>query len=197
MFYAFVKRFFDVFMSFGALVALSWALLGLAMLVKFDSPGPALFRQRRIGRGKREFYLYKYRTMRTDAPPDVATHLMPDSGRHITRFGAWLRRASLDELPQLYNILVGDMSLVGPRPALWNQDDLVAERDLYGANDLRPGLTGWAQVNGRDELSISAKAAFDGEYVRRGSFFFDLYVIALTLRQAAFGRGVREGAPHE
>ena len=142
MIYAFVKRLMDVILSLGALVALSGVLPGLALLIKLDSPGPILFRQRRIGRGKRIFVLYKFRTMRADAPADTATHLLSDPARHITRLGAWLRRTSLDELPQLYNILRGDMSLVGPRPALWNQDDLVAERDRHGANDLRPGLTG-------------------------------------------------------
>ena len=192
--YAFLKRALDVALSLMALLAFAAPLLALALWVKLDSPGPALFRQRRVGRGKRLFTLYKFRTMRLDAPGEIPTHLLADPMRHITRVGTLLRRTSLDELPQLYNILRGDMSLVGPRPALWNQDDLVRERDRYGANDLPPGLTGWAQVNGRDELPIPVKARYDGEYAARRSLAFDARIVWMTARQAFGGRGVREGA---
>lgn len=170
--YRAVKRAFDVAASGCGLILLSWLIAGTAVAVKATSPGPVLFRQRRVGRGKRLFTIYKFRTMRTDTP-DLPSHMI-DANEWMTPVGATLRRYSLDELPQLWNILRGDMSVVGPRPALWSQLDLVAERDKYGANDVRPGLTGWAQINGRDELTIEAKAALDGEYVRRRGVAFDL-----------------------
>ena len=174
-------------------------MLFLIVLIRTDSPGRAVFTQQRVGRGKRTFLLYKFRTMRIDTPHDVPTHLLTDPQRYITRAGKFLRKTSLDELPQLWNVLVGDMSFVGPRPALWNQYDLVAERDKYTGrggktvNDVRPGLTGWAQVNGRDELEIPEKARLDGEYVKSMSLRFDLLCALRTLRTVARAEGVREG----
>ncbi len=156
--YELVKRSLDVILAFIGLVFLSPLLLLLALGIKLESNGPILFCQKRIGRYKREFYILKFRTMRTDAPKDMPTHLLENPEIYITRLGRILRKTSLDELPQLFNILKGDMSLVGPRPALWNQQDLIRERDKYGANNLPVGLTGWAQINGRDELPIEEKA---------------------------------------
>jgi len=156
-----------------------------------------LFRQKRVGQGKRHFMIYKFRTMRTDAPKDQPTHLLQDPNAYITPVGRFLRRSSLDELPQLMNILKGEMAVVGPRPALWNQFDLIAERDRYGANDVRPGLTGWAQINGRDELPIEVKARLDGEYVKRMSFGFDLRCILGTVVKVLRSEDVVEGARDE
>ncbi len=170
--YRFIKRAFDVVSSGLGLIVLSPVIAGTAIAVKLTSHGPVIFRQRRVGRGKRLFDIYKFRTMRTDTP-NLPSHMI-DANEWMTPIGATLRKLSLDELPQMWNILKGDMSVIGPRPALWNQFDLVAERDRYGANDVRPGLTGWAQINGRDELTIEAKSALDGEYVRRRSALFDL-----------------------
>ena len=170
--YRLVKRAFDVVASAAGLVVLSPLIAGVAAAVKVTSPGPVVFRQARVGKDKRVFHICKFRTMRTDAP-DLPSHMI-DANDWMTPIGAFLRRFSLDELPQLWNILKGDMSAVGPRPALWSQFDLVAERDKYGANAVRPGLTGWAQINGRDELTIEAKAALDGEYVRRRGIGFDI-----------------------
>ncbi len=170
--YRFVKRTFDVVSSGLGLIVLSPVIVGTAIAVKLTSPGPVIFRQRRVGRGKRLFDIYKFRTMRI-ATPNLPSHMI-DANEWMTPIGATLRKLSLDELPQMWNILKGDMSVIGPRPALWNQFDLVAERDAYGANDVRPGLTGWAQINGRDELTIEAKSALDGEYMCRRSVLFDL-----------------------
>ena len=170
--YRFVKRAFDVVSSGIGLVVLSPVIAGTAIVVKVTSPGPVIFRQKRVGKGKRLFDIYKFRTMRIDTP-NLPSHMI-DASEWMTPIGATMRKLSLDELPQMWNILRGDMSVIGPRPALWSQFDLVAERDIYGANDVRPGLTGWAQINGRDELTIEAKSALDGEYVRRRSVFFDL-----------------------
>lgn len=191
--YPYLKRLMDVVLSALGLVVLSPVLAGCALWIKLDSPGPVFFTQRRVGRGKRLFTIYKFRTMRSDTPKDVPTHLLEGALSFITPSGRFLRRTSLDELPQLINILLGDMSVVGPRPALWNQDDLVAERDRYGANDVRPGLTGWAQVNGRDELEIAVKARLDGEYVARMGFSMDVQCFLRTLCQVGRGEGVREG----
>lgn len=190
----FIKRLLDIVCSALALVILSPVLLVLAALVKLTSPGPVLFRQRRIGRGCREFWMLKYRSMRTDAPGDVPTHLLRNARGHMTPPGLFLRKYSLDELPQLANVLRGQMSFVGPRPALWNQDDLIAERARYGANDIRPGLTGWAQVQGRDELPIAIKAEKDGYYARHCGFALDCRVLWLTAFRVFTARGVVEGA---
>lgn len=170
--YRFVKRAFDIVSSACGIAVLSPVILGTALAVKLTSPGPVLFGQQRVGRGKRLFRIYKFRTMRTDTP-DLPSHMI-DANDWLTPIGAVLRRFSLDELPQLWNILIGDMSVVGPRPALWSQFNLVAARDEVGANDVRPGLTGWAQINGRDEISIEEKVSLDGEYVRRRAVLFDI-----------------------
>ncbi len=184
-----LKRAFDIVVAACGL-AIGWpVLLALAVLVRLTSPGPAIHWSRRVGRGNREFRMPKFRSMRTDTP-DVATHLLADPGRWVTPVGRVLRKLSLDELPQLWSVLVGDMSLVGPRPALFNQDDLIALRTAAGVERLRPGVTGWAQVNGRDELPIAEKVRLDAEYLARGSLAFDLAIIVATVRQAVTGRGV-------
>lgn len=188
-----IKRVMDFVISLLATVILSPVLLLIAAAIKLDSPGPVLFRQKRVGIHRTYFMIYKFRTMRTDTPKDVPTHLLADPEAFLTRCGRFLRKTSLDELSQLLNILKGDMSFVGPRPALWNQDDLVAERERYGANDVMPGLTGWAQINGRDELEIAEKARLDGEYVKRMSFLFDLKCFFGTFRAVAKADGVVEG----
>lgn len=188
-----VKRVVDAVISFLGLVLLSWLFLILIIAIKLDSKGPILFKQKRVGIGKSHFFIYKFRTMRTDTPKDVPTHLLENPEQYITKVGRFLRKTSLDELPQIMNILKGDMAIVGPRPALWNQFDLIAERDKYGANDILPGLTGWAQVNGRDELEIEEKARLDGEYVRRMSFCFDLRCIIKTVTSVWKHEGVVEG----
>lgn len=175
------------------MVALSPVLLGCAIAVKADSKGPVFFVQKRVGKDNKHFNMYKFRSMRTDTPHDMPTHLLSNPDAFITKVGKFLRKSSLDELPQLFNILKGDMSIVGPRPALWNQDDLIAERDKYGANNIRPGLTGWAQVNGRDELEIDVKAKFDGEYVEKMSLPFDIKCIIATALQVIKHEGVVEG----
>lgn len=176
-----------------ALVVLSPLLLFIALWVKKDSPGPVLFRQKRVGKDKTYFSILKFRTMRADTPGDVPTHLLKDPGAFITKSGRFLRKTSLDELPQIWNIFVGQMSIVGPRPALWNQYDLIAERDKYGANAVTPGLTGWAQVNGRDELEIPVKARLDGEYVQKLGFAMDLRCFWLTVVRVLTHKGVVEG----
>lgn len=184
-----LKRGFDITVALGGLL-IGWpVLLALALAVRLDSPGPALHWSKRVGRDNRLFRMPKFRTMRTDTP-DVATHLLDDPGRWITPLGGFLRRSSLDELPQLWSVLIGDMSLVGPRPALFNQDDLVALRTAAGVERLRPGLTGWAQVNGRDELPIPEKVRLDAEYLARRSFVFDLRILLATARAALTARGV-------
>lgn len=164
MYKRFTKRIFDFVLSIAALIVLSPLFLIIAVAIKIDDPGPVFFKQRRIGIGKSHFWLYKFRSMKTTTP-DVPTHLLKDPQQYISNVGRFLRKTSLDELPQCWNILRSEMSIIGPRPALWNQYDLIDERDKYGANDVKPGLTGWAQINGRDELEITIKAKFDGEYV--------------------------------
>lgn len=166
MYAKYIKRIMDIVLSFLGLVILSWLFLIIIVAIKLDSKGPVFFKQKRIGIHKKHFYIHKFRTMRVDTPKDIPTHLLKDPKAFITPVGAFLRKTSLDELPQFLDVLMGNMSIVGPRPALWNQDDLIAERDKYGANDVRPGVTGWAQINGRDELEIPVKAALDGEYVQ-------------------------------
>ena len=188
-----IKRILAVVLSLAGILLLSWLFVLLSIAIKLDSPGPVLFRQKRVGRGKSHFHILKFRTMRTDTPKDMPTHLLADPQQYITRVGRFLRKTSLDELPQLFNILAGDMAVIGPRPALWNQYDLIAERDRYGANDVRPGLTGWAQINGRDELPIEVKARFDGEYVQNLSFSFDVRCFLGTIRAVLSSDGVVEG----
>jgi len=187
------KRFLDFILSLLAFCALSPLLAAVSLAVKLDSKGPVLFKQKRIGKGKTHFEMLKFRTMRTDTPKDMPTHLLENPDTFITKVGAFLRKTSLDELPQLINIIKGEMSIVGPRPALWNQFDLIEERDKYGANDVRPGLTGWAQVNGRDELEIPVKAKFDGEYVQKMSLLFDIKCILKTVLGVLREDGVVEG----
>ncbi len=191
--YRFVKRTIDFLLSLIMILALSPALILISFAIRLTSPGPALFKQKRVGIHKKTFTIYKFRTMCTDAPKDAPTHLFSDPARFITPVGKFLRATSLDELPQLFNILKGEMAFVGPRPALWNQDDLIAERDKYSANDVLPGLTGWAQINGRDELPIPEKARLDGEYVKRMSFLFDVKCFFGTLLPVLRRDGVREG----
>ena len=188
-----VKRGLAIVLSLVGLLTLGWLLILLSIAIKLDSPGPVLFRQKRVGLGKSHFYILKFRTMRIDTPGDMPTHLLVNPEQYITRVGRFLRKTSLDELPQLFNILAGHMAIVGPRPALWNQFDLIAERDKYGANDIRPGLTGWAQINGRDELEIDVKARYDGDYVQRMSLAFDARCILGTVTAVLRRDGVVEG----
>jgi len=162
-----IKRAIDMILSFLGLVLLSWFYLIMIIAIKIDDPGPAFFSQKRVGKDKTFFKLHKFRSMKMCTPHDTPTHLLENPEQYITRIGKFLRKSSIDELPQIWDIFVGKMSIIGPRPALWNQDDLIAERDKYGANDVRPGLTGWAQINGRDELEIPVKARLDGEYVEK------------------------------
>ena len=167
MYRCFFKRLFDLFLSFLGIIILALPMLILAIAIKCDSKGPVFFKQKRVGKNKKIFKILKFRTMRTDTPPNAPTHELSDPKKWITKVGGFLRKTSLDEIPQIFNIFAGQMSIIGPRPALYNQDDLVEERDKYGANDVRPGLTGWAQINGRDELEIPVKAKLDGEYVEK------------------------------
>src|SRR6056297_2425113 len=191
--YLYIKRFFDVFLSLAALLIL-WPIFAIiAIVIKTDSHGPVFFRQKRVGKDKEHFYILKFRTMRTDTPKDMPTHLLGDPQAFVTKSGAFLRSTSLDELPQIFNILKGDMSIIGPRPALWNQYDLIAERDKYGANDIIPGLTGWAQINGRDELPIDVKARLDGEYVKKMGFAFDLKCFIGTIVSVIKKEGIAQG----
>ena len=192
--YTCVKRILDLLLALLATVVLSPLLLVLSAIIRITSPGPVFFRQKRVGKGKSHFMIYKFRTMRTDAPKDQPTHLLANPEAYITPVGRFLRKSSLDELPQLFNIIKGEMAVVGPRPALWNQFDLIAERDKYGANDVRPGMTGLAQVSGRDELPIPVKARLDGEYVKRMSFGFDLRCVLGTVFKVLRSEGVVEGA---
>ncbi len=193
MYDGFFKRAIDIVLSFLGIVILSVPMLIVAIIIKCDSKGPVLFRQRRIGKNKREFVIFKFRSMKTDVPHDIPTHLLQNRESYMTGWQKFIRKTSIDELPQLFNILKGDMSVVGPRPALWNQFDLIAERDKYGANDVRPGLTGWAQINGRDELKIPIKAQFDGEYIQKQSFLFDCKCFFCTIGRVLKSEGVIEG----
>jgi O-antigen biosynthesis protein WbqP len=192
-----LKRGIDFLASLLGLLILSPFLIFIAIWIKLDSQGPVFFTQKRIGIRKSTFLICKFRTMRTDTPKDTPTHLLNDPARFITKSGVFLRRSSLDELPQLFNILNGQMSIVGPRPALWNQDDLISARDKYGANDIKPGLTGWAQINGRDELPIDVKAKLDGHYVEKASFLFDMEIILKTIFSVLRSEGIKEGADHD
>jgi len=188
-----IKRVFDFSFSFIGLILLAPIFFMIILAIKIDSRGPLLFTQERIGINKTYFKILKFRTMRVDTPKDTPTHLLKDPEQYITRVGKILRRTSLDELPQLWNILAGQMSIVGPRPALWNQYDLIEEREKYGANDILPGLTGWAQINGRDELPITIKAKLDGEYVQKVSLFMDAKCFFLTIIRVIASDGVVEG----
>ena len=193
MYQRFVKRFIDIVLSLVGLIVLAIPMLVFALIVKLDSPGPVLFWQKRVGLHKQTFMMPKFRTMYTDTPANMPTHLLSDPQKWITRSGAWFRKLSIDELPQILCIFTGKMSIIGPRPALWNQDDLIEERDKYGANDVRPGLTGWAQINGRDELEIPVKARLDGEYVQNISFLFDCRCFFGTIFKVLRHDGVVEG----
>ena len=188
-----IKRLLAVVLSLCGMLCLSWLFLILAIAIKLDSPGPVFFKQKRVGRGKRHFYILKFRTMRIDTPHDMPTHLLHDPDQYITRMGHFLRKTSLDELPQIYNILAGQMSIIGPRPALYNQYDLIDARDKAHANDIRPGLTGLAQINGRDELPIDVKAKYDGEYAAHLTFGMDLKIFFHSFSYVFQRRGVVEG----
>ena len=191
--YKFFKRTLDIVLSFIGMIVLSPFFLLLVLAIKLDSKGPVLFKQKRVGLHKKHFYILKFRTMRIDTPKDTPTHLLENPEQWITKVGKFLRKTSLDELPQIWNIFVGDMSIIGPRPALWNQYDLIEERDRYGANDVLPGLTGWAQIHGRDELPIAKKAELDGYYVQHLSFGLDVRCFFGTIKSVAESEGVVEG----
>ena len=191
--YKFFKRTLDIVLSFLGMLVLSPFFLLLVLAIKLDSKGPVLFKQKRVGLHKKHFYILKFRTMRIDTPKDTPTHLLENPEQWITKVGKFLRKTSLDELPQIWNIFVGDMSIIGPRPALWNQYDLIEERDCYGANDVLPGLTGWAQIHGRDELPIAKKAELDGYYVQHLSFGLDIRCFFGTIKSVAKSEGVVEG----
>ena len=197
MYKHFFKRVFDFLLSFLAIIVLAIPMLIIALAIKIDSKGSVFFTQKRVGKNKKLFTILKFRTMRTDTPHDAPTHELSDPTKWITKVGGFLRKTSLDELPQIFNIFVGQMSIIGPRPALWNQDDLIAERDKYGANDVKPGLTGWAQINGRDELEIPLKAKLDGEYVQKMGFFFDCKCFFGTIVSVLKSDGVVEGGTGE
>ena len=177
----YVKRGLDVALSFGGLVVLSPVLLGISLAIKIDDPGPVFFTQKRVGQNKQYFKLHKFRSMKMSTPHDVPTHMLENPDQYITRVGKFLRAHSLDELPQIWDIFIGNMSVIGPRPALWNQDLLTSERDKYGANDVKPGLTGWAQINGRDELEIPDKASLDGAYIKNIQYKYGIYSKSLEL----------------
>ena len=191
--YKYFKRFLDIVLSAAGLLVLSPILLIIAVAIKMDSKGPVLFKQKRVAKGKEHFQILKFRTMYADVPKDVPTHLLADPESKITKIGRFLRKSSLDELPQIWNILVGEMSIIGPRPALWNQFDLIAERDKYGANDVRPGLTGLAQVMGRVELPIEVKAKYDGDYAQNVTFANDVKIFFKTITSVLGAKGVKEG----
>lgn len=193
MFYLKVKRLIDIILSTIGLIVLSPIFLILIIAIKIDSPGPILFKQKRVGIHKRHFNILKFRTMQIDTPKDTPTHLLENPDQWITKVGKFLRKTSLDELPQIINIFKGEMSIIGPRPALWNQYDLIAERDKYGANDVPAGLTGWAQINGRDELEIEVKSKLDGEYAKNISFMMDVKCFFGTILSILRSDGVVEG----
>ncbi len=203
MYKNFLKSVLDFILSLVGCVVLAVPMLIVALAIKIDDPGPVLFKQKRVGKGKKLFWLYKFRSMKVSTPKDVPTHLLENPEQYISRVGKILRRTSLDELPQIFNILCGKMSVIGPRPALWNQEDLIEERDRYGANDIKPGLTGWAQINGRDELEIPVKAKLDGEYVEKlnKGFFsgiaMDVKCFFGTIKSVLKSDGVVEGGTGE
>ena len=191
--YLVFKRIIDFILSLIAIILLSPLFLLISIMIKVESKGPVFFKQKRIGKDKKYFNIYKFRTMRTDTPKDMPTHLLENADMYITKIGAILRKTSLDELPQLINIIQGKMSIVGPRPALWNQEDLITEREKYDANSIRPGLTGLAQINGRDELEIPVKAKLDGEYIKKMSLGFDIKIILMTVLKVFKREGIVEG----
>lgn len=193
----YIKRAIDVVLSFGGLVVLSPIYAGIAIAIKIDDPGPVFFTQKRVGQNKEFFKIHKFRSMKMSTPHDVPTHMLGDPDQYITRVGKFLRKHSLDELPQIWDIFIGNMSVIGPRPALWNQDVLIAEREKYHANDVKPGLTGWAQINGRDELEIPVKAKLDGEYVEKESLLFDIKCFLGTIGSVLSSDGVVEGGTGE
>lgn len=197
MYKRFGKRALDLLLSGLGLIVLSPLFLIISIAIKAEDPGPVFFRQKRVGIHKTYFNIVKFRSMRQDTPHDMPTHLLSDPQRWITKTGRFLRKTSLDELPQIAQIFTGKMSIIGPRPALWNQYDLIAQRDKYGANDITPGLTGWAQVNGRDELEIEEKARLDGEYAQNISFGMDMKIFWMTVKNVLLGSGVVEGGPKE
>jgi len=197
MYKHFLKRVFDFILSTIGIIVLLIPMLLIALAIKIDSKGPVFFKQKRVGKNKKHFNILKFRTMRIDTPHDAPTHELSDPKKWITKVGGFLRKTSLDELPQLFNIWLGQMAIIGPRPALWNQFDLIEERDKYGANDVRPGLTGWAQINGRDELEIDVKARLDGEYIEKMSFFFDIKCFFGTITSVLKSDGVVEGGTGE
>lgn len=202
MYRFFLKRMGDIILSFLGIILLALPMLIIAIAIKIDDPGPVIFKQNRVGKNKKIFKLYKFRSMKVNTP-DIPTHLLENPEQYISKIGKFLRKTSLDELPQIYNIFAGKMSIIGPRPALWNQDDLIAERDKYGANDVRPGLTGWAQINGRDELEIPVKAKLDGEYVEKlnsgkfKGFAMDMKCFFGTIKSVLKSDGVVEGGTGE
>lgn len=197
MYKHFLKRAFDILLSFIGILVLSVPMLIIAIIIKLDTPGPVIFKQKRVGKNKSHFMIYKFRSMRTNVPRDMPTHLLSNSESYMTTWQKFMRKASLDELPQLFNILKGDMSIIGPRPALWNQFDLIAERDKYGANDVTPGLTGLAQISGRDELEIPVKAKLDGEYANNISFLMDFKCFFGTISAVITKKGFVEGTQQE
>lgn len=193
MIYLIMKRFLDILLSLVAIIILLPFFLTIAVMIKIDSPGPVFFHQVRVGKNKSLFYILKFRTMRINTPKDTPTHMLSSPDKYITRTGKFLRKTSLDELPQIINIFLGHMSIIGPRPALWNQYDLIDERDQYLVNDFRPGLTGWAQINGRDELPIEIKARLDGEYTMEMSFWMDAKCFFGTIVYVLKKEGILEG----
>ena len=197
MYKHFLKRVLDIVCSGVGILLLVPFWIVMFIAIKIDSRGPIFFTQKRVGIHKKTFPILKFRTMRIDTPHDVPTHQLENPDQYITKLGRFLRKTSLDELPQIFNIFIGQMSIIGPRPALWNQDDLIAERDKYGANDVKPGLTGWAQINGRDELEIDVKARLDGEYVQKQSFWFDCKCFFGTFKSVLKHDGVVEGGTGE
>lgn len=197
MYVRFFKRLIDIVLSGIGLIILAVPMIIVAILIRCEDPGPVIFKQKRIGKNKKLFNLYKFRSMKMDTPHDMPTHMLSNPEQYILKVGGFIRKTSIDELPQLLNIFKGDMSIIGPRPALWNQDDLIYERDKYGANDIKPGLTGWAQINGRDELEIPVKAKLDGEYVEKMGFLFDCKCFFGTIKSVLKHDGVVEGGTGE
>ena len=193
MYRKFFKRLIDLVLSSVGIVVLALPMVVFALIIRIEDPGPAIFRQKRVGIHKTYFSVLKFRSMKMSTPHDMPTHMLENPDQYLLKCGRWMRKMSIDELPQLFNIFTGKMSIIGPRPALWNQDDLIAERDKYGANDVKPGLTGWAQINGRDELEIADKARLDGEYVKKMSFAFDCRCFFGTIRSVLRHDGVVEG----
>ena len=197
MYRKFFKRLIDLVLSSVGIVVLALPMVVFALIIRIEDPGPAIFRQKRVGIHKTYFSVLKFRSMKMSTPHDMPTHMLENPEQYLLKCGRWMRKMSIDELPQLFNIFTGKMSIIGPRPALWNQYDLLAERDKYGANDVRPGLTGWAQINGRDELEIADKARLDGEYVKKMSFAFDCRCFFGTIRSVLRHDGVVEGGTGE